>query len=65
MAVNQPFSSALVPNAFYQVNPKVFAIMVEVNRSLYMHEESGNKNSRFDQVKQQLQRVINALLERY
>lgn len=63
VAVNQPFAGALVPSEFYRVNSKVAAIMIEVNRGLYMHEDSGEKTECFGLVKEKLQQVINKLLE--
>jgi len=41
VAINTPFSGAMVPLKYYQQDKRVSAIMVEVNRSLYMNEESG------------------------
>lgn len=63
VAVNQPFAGALVPSEFYQVNAKVAAIMVEVNRGLYIDENTGQKLEDFEKVKQRLQKGINQLLE--
>ena len=36
--VNDPFSGALVPRSRYQTDPRVAAVMVEVNRGLYLNE---------------------------
>lgn len=47
VALNRPFSGALVPSAFYRRDPRVQSIMIEVNRSLYMDETSGDKLERF------------------
>src|SRR5690554_1338985 len=63
VAVNQPFAGALVPSEFYRANSKVAAIMIEVNRGLYMHEGSGAKTENFGLVKEKIQQVINKLLE--
>ena len=32
--LNRPFSGALVPAAFYQREPRVVSVMIEVNRAL-------------------------------
>jgi N-formylglutamate amidohydrolase len=51
VAVDRPFSGALVPMAFYQKDIRVRAIMVEVKRDLYMDERSGARLPRFDEVR--------------
>lgn len=63
VAVNQPFAGALVPTEFYRVNPNVAAIMIEVNRGLYMNEATGEKTENFVAIKNKLQQVLNQLLE--
>jgi N-formylglutamate amidohydrolase len=40
VARNYPFSGALVPASFHCKQPTVVALMIEVNRSLYMNEMS-------------------------
>jgi N-formylglutamate amidohydrolase len=50
VAVDRPFSGALVPMAFYRKDVRVRAIMVEVRRDLYMDESSGARLPRFDEV---------------
>ena len=46
--VNEPFAGALVPASRYQRDPQVMAVMVEVNRDLYLNPDSGRKNLEFD-----------------
>jgi N-formylglutamate amidohydrolase len=41
--IDRPFSGALVPEPFHGRDPRVWAIMIEVNRSLYMDERSGER----------------------
>lgn len=50
--LNNPFAGCMVPAAHYQKQPGVFAIMLEINRSLYMNEQTGEKNNQFNQIKQ-------------
>lgn len=45
---NSPFSGAFVPTDFYRKERRVFAIMFEINRSLYMNESNGDKLSSFE-----------------
>lgn len=47
VAVNDPFAGALVPVSRYRVDPRVKAVMVEVNRDLYLDRESFGPNSDF------------------
>lgn len=50
VAVNDPFAGALVPVSRYRVDPRVTAVMVEVNRDLYLDRKSFEANSDFDRV---------------
>ncbi len=40
VSVNDPFAGALVPANRYQVDPRVTAVMVEVNRDLYLDSKT-------------------------
>lgn len=40
VAVNEPFAGAIVPASRYGKDPRVFAIMIEVNRNLYLDRQS-------------------------
>lgn len=48
VAVNEPFAGALVPASRYQQDPRVMAVMVEINRDLYLCPESYEPLSGFD-----------------
>jgi N-formylglutamate deformylase len=65
VAVNAPFSGALVPMAFYQKDPRVHSIMLEVNRSLYMNEETGERRADFAIVAERVQRAYSTAIERW
>ena len=58
VAVDRPFAGALVPASRYQQDRRVAAVMIEVNRSLYMDEETGERGPRFLDIKALLERVI-------
>ncbi len=49
---NSPFAGAIVPQSFYRRDPRVSSIMIEVNRSLYMDEDSGLARDTFGKVAQ-------------
>lgn len=61
VAVNRPFSGALVPSHFYCKDRKVQSVMIEVNRGLYMDAITGAKSSGFDQVRDVLAKVLSTL----
>jgi len=48
--VNRPYSGSLVPAQYYGHQPSVGAIMIEVNRRLYIDEGSGEKRATFPEV---------------
>lgn len=56
--LDRPFSGALVPSTHFQRDPRVMALMVEVNRGLYMDERSGERLKTFDIVRERLQQVV-------
>ena len=43
VAYNKPFAGVLVPMAYYQKEPRLSAIMIEVNRALYIDERTAEK----------------------
>lgn len=62
VALNRPFSGALVPSSHYRVDSRVMALMVEVNRGLYMDEHSGQRLPAFGEVQERIQRVVRAII---
>ena len=51
VAHNEPFSGSMVPYQFYRREPRVISLMIEINRSLYMNEQTGERNNQYSQVK--------------
>jgi N-formylglutamate amidohydrolase len=49
--VNRPFSGTIVPMAHYNKEKRVQSIMIEINRKLYMDEQTCEKNHQFDALK--------------
>jgi N-formylglutamate amidohydrolase len=41
--VNRPYAGALVPDRWYQRDNRVSAVMIEINRRLYMNETMGKR----------------------
>ena len=58
--INTPFSGSLVPMRYYRKRKTAFSVMLEINRSLYMDEATGQKSDSFEET----QRKIESLLER-
>lgn len=56
--INRPFAGALVPAEYYMNNNNVSALMIEVNRGLYMDEETGEKSGGFKKIQDILHWVI-------
>lgn len=61
-AINRPYQGTYVPSLFYRRNRHVSSIMIEVNKSLYMDEKTGEKTNNFPLVKQHLHDVLSLLL---
>jgi N-formylglutamate deformylase len=62
LGINEPYAGALVPMNFYGKDSRVRSIMIEINRSLYMNENSGEKSKDFEGMKGAVSRVLNALM---
>ena len=61
VSVNKPFSGSIVPSSYYgKPDTGVHSIMIEVNRRLYMNENTGEKNENFEPMKS----IIGGFLER-
>lgn len=56
--INRPFAGALVPIDFYRSNPLVAGLMVEVNRRLYIDEDTAKRLDKFEAVKSRLGHAV-------
>ena len=54
---NEPFKGSIVPLKFYNKNKRVQSIMIEVRRDLYMDEKTGEKNSKFYDIKSVVEKI--------
>ena len=61
VGINNPFCGTIVPLKYYQKNNNVHSVMLEINRSLYMDELTGEKNRNFLMIKQDILKVIQPL----
>jgi N-formylglutamate deformylase len=61
VAVNRPYTGALVPVRWYRRDARVSAVMMEINRRLYMDETNGEKNGDFAETLSIVRSVLSAL----
>jgi N-formylglutamate amidohydrolase len=61
--INHPFSGSLVPDQYYQKNKQIYSMMIEINRSLYMDEKTGEKTSGYQKIKSDLNRVLDKICD--
>jgi N-formylglutamate deformylase len=58
VAVDAPFSGALVRLSSYRKDHRILSVMIEMNRRLYMDEDSGQKTRDFATVRAAVGRII-------
>ena len=65
MTINKPFVGTYVPLMYFGKDRRVSSIMVEVNRSLYMNEKTGNQSSRFSRTKEFIDYLVKEVIDFY
>jgi N-formylglutamate amidohydrolase len=60
--MDRPFAGALVPGAFYGIDARVRAIMIEVNRGLYLDESTATASPGLDTCRKELATIVRALI---
>lgn len=63
VSLNEPFSGALVPSSRYRQDHKVSAVMVEVNRRLYLCENNGTPLPTFAAIAQRVRNCCMAAIK--
>lgn len=58
VGINRPFQGTIVPLVYYGKTGNVMSIMIEVNRSLYIDEGTGDRNAGFPRVTNDLDRLL-------
>lgn len=61
--VNRPYAGSIVPSDYYGRDPRVCSMMIEVNRALYMNEETGERSAGFETCKSDLKQVLESVVE--
>jgi len=60
--LNRPYAGSMVPSSFYRKDARVYSIMVEVNRSLYMNEQTAERLAGSGEVCRRIQSVLAAIV---
>lgn len=58
--LNRPFAGAMVPTSRYRTDSRVFAVMIEVRRDLYLEEQTGRWRGDFNQVANKIHNTLGA-----
>jgi N-formylglutamate deformylase len=61
VAIDRPFAGTIVPMARFRSDASLSSIMIEVNRRLYMNEETGARLASFSRVRDVLTRLVQTL----
>ena len=61
VAIDNPYSGALTPMGMYKREPRLSAIMIELNRNLYMDTQTGMKTAGFEKLKTCLKDYLAAI----
>ena len=63
--INSPFAGTIVPMKYYQKDKGVISVMIEVNRKLYMNEETFQKLKNFSNVGKAISRCVIVSLNQF
>lgn len=61
LGVDTPYSGSIVPMEYYQKDPRVNSIMLEVNRRMYLNEPTNEKSEGYLRTKEIVQEYIKLL----
>jgi len=64
VAIDKPFSGTYVPLRYLGKDERVYSIMIEVNRGLYMNEETGIRSTQFICTNELISNIINNIITR-
>ncbi len=64
VAIDKPFAGTYVPLTHLGKDKRVASIMIEVNRSLYMDEKTGDRSIQFSRTKDMIDDLINEVIDR-
>ena len=55
--LNSPYAGTMVPSLYYRCEPRLYSVMIELNRGLYM-DSNGEKTSGFEKLKEDIRIAI-------
>ena len=58
VSINTPFAGSIVPLEYYKKDKNVHSVMIEVNKKLYMNEQTGEKNTNYVFIKNLIRNII-------
>jgi len=61
--INKPSDGALVPTHYWQHDKRVLSIMIEINRSLFLDEATGERSDQYEGSKAMLGRIVRHIRE--
>jgi N-formylglutamate amidohydrolase len=62
VAIDRPYSGAIVPTRWYRTDRRVTSVMVEISRRLYMDEATGEKSAEFPKALAVVRSVLATLI---
>ncbi len=65
VSINSPFEGTIIPRKFYLKEKKVSGIMIEINRKLYMDENTGKRTDNFKTIQSIITEIESNLVEIY
>ena len=63
--INKPFGGCYVPLEFLGKDKRIQSIMIEINRGLYMNENTGEKTESFDELKDIISTLISQIIAEF
>ena len=64
-AINKPLAGCYVPSKFLHQDKRVNSIMIEINRKLYMNEDTGQKMSSFVEIRSNICMLIKQIITNF
>ena len=58
VAINRPFSGSIVQLKYWQKEPNVKSVMIEIRRDLYKNEKTGTKSHNFNEMQKTISKII-------
>ena len=61
VSIDRPFSGSIVPMKYWQKEPNVKSVMIEIRSDLYMNEKTGTKSHNFNEMQKTISKIIKIL----